>query len=141
MNFKTGFPLSCTPFNLPYSSFHGKPRTVITAPLTRWHCCLATGLFTDPERVMGRQGFFPPSYHETTVNAAGQVVVVDALYWLLSAAAKVTTPTEPALPVPVYFCSCCRCCSPSPLNGVGRVGWKTALETFSWKWSLLLVSL
>lgn len=27
------------------------------------------------------------------MNAAGQVVVVDAIYWLLSAAAKVTTPT------------------------------------------------
>lgn len=126
-------------------TLHSKPGAVIITPLTRWQCCLATGLFRDPERVMGRQGFSPPpsSYHETTVNAAGQVVAVDAIYWLPGAASKVTTLTGACTAfTPAYFCSRRRCCrSPSPLDGVGRVGWKTALETSSWKWFLLLVLL
>lgn len=41
----------------------------------------------------GKAGLVSPSYHKTTVNAAGQAVVVDETYWLLCAAAKVTALT------------------------------------------------
>lgn len=95
----------------------------------------------NPERLWGGSTA-SPSYHETAVNAAGQAVAVDTIYWLLSAAAKVTSPcvastastsvfVVPLLPPPL----------PSPLNGVGRVGWKTALGAFSWTWFLLLALL
>lgn len=44
--------------------------------------------------MIGRQ-FSPPPHrhHGTPVNAAGQVAVVDATYWLVGAAAEVTAPT------------------------------------------------
>lgn len=38
-----------------------RPLTVITTPLTRWRCCLLTGLFTNPGRMIGRQSASSPA--------------------------------------------------------------------------------
>lgn len=45
----------------------------------------------EPSRGWKEGGTASPSYHKTAVNAAGEVVVVDTIYWFLSAAAKVTS--------------------------------------------------
>lgn len=129
-----GLKCNCINFSYFPQAFISKSWSVITTPLTRWQCCLVTGLFTKPERVIGRQS--PP--HFPTTNAKQQWMQQGKLsWWMQSIGFSVLLFQSqpcllPALPLPVSFCNgCCCCCSPSPLNGVGRVGWTTALETFS----------